>query len=294
MYTEEINKGIYVEKQIRVPSFTMTYEHFHAFYEIFYLKTGNCIYYVNNNKYHLTAGDVFIVTPGDSHHTSYEGLVPCERIVVYCEPSVIPEPFLDRHESIRNNLQSSSKVIVVKNGKPQLESILDRMMEENNLPDEYTYEIMTCLMQELLLCLKRNGIFVYEKIKSRKDFSTDIEDAIHYIALNYALPITLVEVAEKVNLSPTYLSKKFKKVTGMTFIEYLNYIRLKQASQALLTTDNSITEIAVDCGFNSSNYFKDLFRKVNGVSPRTFRKQSKTHLFQQYGLADSGKSNLPK
>lgn len=291
MYTEENNDGIYVEKQIRVPTFSMTYEHSHSYCEIFYLKTGSCIYYINNNMYHLIAGDVFVVTPGDSHSTSYEGPVSCERIVVYCKLEAIPEQFFNHHEDLRDSLQRSGKVVLVKKGQMQLEGILNRMMEENNLPDEYSYEMMTYLVRELFLCLKRSGVFVYEKLKTRESFSTDIEDAIRYIAQNYALPITLEEVAKKINLSPTYLSKKFKKVTGTTFKEYVNYIRLKQASQALLTTDNSITEIAVDCGFNSSNYFKDLFRKVNGVSPRTFRKQSKTYLFQQYNLTEPEKNS---
>ena len=78
----------------------------------------------------------------------------------------------------------------------------------------------------------------------------------------YALPLTLEEVAENISLSPTYLSRKFKKVTGVTFKEYLNYIRIKQSCQMLLTTDDSVTKIAVDCGFNSSNYFKDCFRGI--------------------------------
>lgn len=79
MYTEENNDGIYIERQVRVPGFSMHYEHFHNYMEIFYLKTGSCIYSVNNHLYHLTAGDVFLVAPGDSHSTSYEGLVPCEE-----------------------------------------------------------------------------------------------------------------------------------------------------------------------------------------------------------------------
>ena len=292
MHSGEDNGGIYVEKQVRVPTYSMTYDHSHTYCEIFYLKTGSCIYYVNNDMYHLIAGDVFIVAPGDSHSTSYEGLVACERIVVCCELEAIPESFLNSHEDLKESLQRSGKVVLVKKGQLQLEGILSRMMEENNFPDEYSYELMTYYAQELFLCLKRGGVFIYEKHKSRESYSADIEDAIRYIAQNYALSITLEDVAKIINLSPTYLSKKFKKVTGMTFKEYVNYIRLKQASQALLTTDNSITEIAVDCGFNSSNYFKDLFRKVNGVSPRTFRKQSKTYLFQQYGLAEPEKNSL--
>ena len=100
-------------------------------------------------------------------------------------------------------------------------------------------------------------------------------------------------MAGQINLSPTYLSKKFRKVTGVTFKEYVNYIRIKQAVQALLTTDDSITKIAVDCGFNSSNYFKDIFRKINGVSPRAFRKQSTAPSYEPADNPVSGEITAP-
>lgn len=280
MYTEDNNDGIYVEKQIRVPTFTMNYEHFHTYCEIFYLKTGSCIYSVNQNLYHLTAGDIFIVTPGESHCTRYEGLVPCERIVVYCRLDILPDSYWEAHPDIKDKLSRSGKVILTKKGQLQLDNLLNRMLEENNIPDEYSYEYLTLQMRLLLLCLLRNGIFVYEKISHEHGICSDIEGALRYIAQNYALPLTLEEVAENINLSPTYLSKKFKRVTGATFKEYVNYIRIRQACQMLLTTDDSVTQIAVNCGFNSSNYFKDCFRRINGVSPRTFRKQSKTHSFE--------------
>ena len=77
-----------------------------------------------------------------------------------------------------------------------------------------------------------------------------------------------------------------REFIGKEWIGWLNdnriryYIRIRQASQMLLTTDDSVTKIAVSCGFNSSNYFKDCFRRINGVSPRAFRKQSETHSFE--------------
>ena len=85
-------------------------------------------------------------------------------------------------------------------------------------------------------------------------------------------PLTLEEVSSVASLSPTYFSKKFKLITGMGFKEYLNYVRLKHAQTALLTTNSSITDIALEYGFNDSNYFKDLFKKVYGKSPREYRK----------------------
>lgn len=289
IYNEDNNDGIYIEKRVRVPTFIMEYKHVHSYCEIFYLKSGSCIYRVNNNTYHLTAGEVIIVAPGDSHCTSYEGLVPCERIIVCCEPGAIPQAFLEKHDNIRQNMERSGKVILDKKGQIRVEGVLLRMMEENNMPDKHSFELLSLLVRELLLFLDRNGIFIHETLPVNDGISADIADTLSYIAQNYRFSLSLEEVAAQINLSPTYLSKKFRKTTGVTFKEYVNYIRIKQAVQALLTTDDSITKIAVDCGFNSSNYFKDIFRKINGVSPRTFRKQAKV---PTYKLPDDTSKDL--
>lgn len=278
MYTEDNNKGIFVEKQIRVPSFSMSYEHIHTYCEIFYLKSGSCIYSVNKNIYHLTAGDLFIVAPSDSHCTHYEGLIPCERIVVYCQLDVLPKEYWTTHPDIEDDFSKSGKVILSSQGRIHLEKLLENMLEENNVPDEFSAEFLALLTMSALLTVKRDGIFVYEQLKPTSGISSDIENTLRYIALNFSMPLTLEEVASSVNLSPTYLSKKFKNVTGTTFREYVNFIRIRQASQMLLTTDDSITKIALNCGFNSSNYFKDCFRRINGISPREYRKLAKGHV----------------
>lgn len=280
MDTEESNHSIYIERQVRVPDYTMTCEHFHQYYEIFYLKTGNCIYSVNGSRYHLSAGDMFIVAPGEPHCTRYEGTVPCERTIVYWMPEVVPEAYWQRHPDMKKKLSHSGKVVLAKKRKQRMEALLDRMLQENRIPDEYSHEFLQLQMLTLLLNIQRDGIFVYEKIRHDNSISSDIEDALRYIAQNFALPITLDEVAAQVGLTPTYLSRKFKKFTGTTFKEYMNHIRIRQAKQMLLTTDDTITQIALSCGFNSSNYFKDCFRRVNGVSPSVFRKQSKNHSFE--------------
>jgi AraC-like DNA-binding protein len=77
-------------------------------------------------------------------------------------------------------------------------------------------------------------------------------------------------------MSSTYFSKKFKKVTGFGFKEYVNNIRLKEASNLLLETKYSITNIALKCGFTDSNYFGDFFKKMKGVSPNKYRKNKGT------------------
>lgn len=271
MYTEDDNLGIFVEKQIRRPTFVMTFEHTHEYIEIFYLRSGVCYYSVNGNDFHLLAGELFIVPPGVSHCTRYEGKVDCERVVIYIEPALIPQHFINAHPDIIDAISRSSKIVLSKNGRLKVDEYIELMIRENAVPDEYSSEMLVMQTLLLLLTFKRKGVFVYETLTAKSGISYDIEQAMHHIAMNYSGSITLEETADIVGLSSTYLSKKFKKTTGRSFAEYVNYIRLRQAAQMLLTTDDNITKISYDCGFNSSNYFKDCFKKTYKMSPREYR-----------------------
>ncbi len=74
-------------------------------------------------------------------------------------------------------------------------------------------------------------------------------------------------------MEETYFSKKFKQLTGFGFNEYLTQIRLRKSEILLLSPENSINEIADMCGFSSSNYFGDIFKKHTGLSPSQYRKK---------------------
>lgn len=269
-----LTKKIYTEHLIRKPDFSMVCEHTHNYYEFYYLHTGNCVFSINGTLYSLSAGDALLVTPDDYHFTRYEGTVPCERTTVYFYKDAL-DSLLAEYPELEEQVSKSGKIALTKDKQLIIETILEQMCAENNQTDAYSMPILTLQFAQLWLQLKRNGLFYYEKTTQSVSVSEDIESVMEYINLNYHLPITLDEIASKANLSPTYLSKKFRRITGVTFKEYLNYIRIRKASQALLTTDDSITQIAADCGFNGSNYFKDIFRKTTGYSPREFRKQSK-------------------
>ena len=101
---------------------------------------------------------------------------------------------------------------------------------------------------------------------------------LHHAILLYGNSATALEdVAKKFNLSRSYLSKKFKSVTGFGFKEYIINVRIQHACELLLNTNKSITDIAFECGFNDSNYFGDAFRRTKGISPNKYRK-NKEHM----------------
>lgn len=270
--------AVYLERAVHGPEYCMSYEHMHTYCEIYYLRRGACVYTVNKGHWHLEAGDIFIVAPGDMHSTRYEGADGAERIIVFCDPDQLDGVVREDPGIIRQTLTKSGKLILSDTARAEIDALISRMLLENDLPQRYSDEILRLEVLHLILLILRNGIVSYETMSPKEGYSADIERALKYIALNYQQPLTLEEVADYCGLSASYFSRKFRLVTGQTFKEHVNYIRVRQATQMLLTTDDSITKIALQCGFGSSNYFKDVFHTVTGSSPREYRKRSGLHI----------------
>lgn len=248
-------------------------DHYHSYYEIFFLLSGKCRFLLKDTVYHLEKGDLVFIIPGELHHALYAAEGNCEIVMIYFNKDHvnwealnkwIPTQSLDEIHSFMGSIPALYQEEFI--------SLLNRMLSEGAGIDEYSRGFMGCYLQEALLMLMRYSVMNEEDPELLNSRDADILLATKYIYKNYKKPISLDEVSAQAALSPTYFSKKFKQVTGMGFKEYLNFVRLKHAQTALLTTSNTITDIALENGFNDSNYFKDLFKKVYGKSPREFRK----------------------
>jgi len=101
----------------------------------------------------------------------------------------------------------------------------------------------------------------------------EILRAIGYIKDNYNHPLTLVEVSEHVSISRAHFCKLFKQMTGRTFVEYLNDLRIEHAKQYLSRTTLRVSEISEALGYQHSDYFKRVFLRQVGVSPSDYRGQ---------------------
>ena len=93
-----------------------------------------------------------------------------------------------------------------------------------------------------------------------------------YIKTYYDRPIKLSYLANLYFIHPDYLSRLFKKETGLTFSEYLNRVRIGQARELLADTSQSVTSICYETGFNNVCYFNKLFKRMTDMSPREYRK----------------------
>jgi len=103
-----------------------------------------------------------------------------------------------------------------------------------------------------------------------------VKQASAYIQQNYTRSFSLIELSESIGVSKSYLSRIFKTDTGISLWDYLNRFRIQKAKELLLLTDESITEVAADVGYEDVSYFSRVFRKIAGCSPRAYRQQSLT------------------
>ena len=109
--------------------------------------------------------------------------------------------------------------------------------------------------------------------------SKQIRDSVDYIRQNIHDNITVAELAEKVDLNETYLSKLFKKEMGCTVSEYIRNEKIEEACYLLRYTDKTSIEIASDLSFSSHSYFISVFKKVKGVTPKEYRNYNSGQVF---------------
>lgn len=101
-----------------------------------------------------------------------------------------------------------------------------------------------------------------------------IKTAIVYINEHFNEDITLGVVADTVFLSHAYFSRLFKSETGMTFSEYINYVRIEESKKYLYDLEYKISEIATMVGFSDQSYYTKVFKKREGMSPGQFRRNT--------------------
>lgn len=82
---------------------------------------------------------------------------------------------------------------------------------------------------------------------------------------------SLSSVAKSIHISPSYLSLIFKKVVGITFVNYLTLLRINKAKQLLSSTDLMVYEVSTSVGYENYSYFSTVFKKATGLSPREYR-----------------------
>jgi AraC-like DNA-binding protein len=244
--------------------------------EICVLEQGSQTYYVGPRRYKLTGGDVFITKPGEVHGTGQEPenkgkLYWVELRTVFPGRSILSLPAKESR-LLLNCLQGLS-VRHLRHGEiliPTLERIFKVFADERN-------PLRIVNLRNLLLRFLLDVAALAEH-KEAPRLDLGIKRALTYVESHLTAAIPVAVLAREARMSESHFKKQFSRQIGMPPIEYASQRRIEYGKQKLRCAGLTITQIAMDTGFATSQHFATAFKRFTGLTPREFRQREKIYL----------------
>lgn len=268
-------KNFYIDHAKRFRPFDMTTKHYHSQYEIYYLLSGDRNYFIQDRVYNVQKGDLILVNSNVLHKTIDGFLDFHERLLIEFEMSFF-DGFLVNHADLQllDAFNKEGNILrLAELEKKQFENCFFKIIQESKDNDiENNIALKVYFLELLVIINKFHSRTNTMEFDHPSELHKKIAEIIAYINQNYMYDIGLDLVAENFFISTAHLSRTFKKVTGFSFVEYLNNLRIKEAQKLLAETRLNVSEIGEKVGYQSTTHFGRMFKAFTGSSPREYKK----------------------
>jgi len=268
----------FVINRSKVDSPTSMYNHhYHNNLEVYYLFSGERYYFIKDKTYHIQKGSLVFINEMTIHSTFNVKNIGYERFVFNFNRDFLPK--CDYLSSINLFEFFDNEIHVIEldlKDQKFVEEILIKMNNDDNILDKTnTAFIKTSIIQILLTALhyKKTTPVKENQISLKKNPISEISA---YINRNYHEDITLNILSDKFYISVYHLSRTFKSEIGLSFVDYLNNVRVKESLALLERSNLNITQISEKVGYKSNTHFGRIFKKIMGLSPLSYKKAKKT------------------
>ena len=246
-----------------------TATHYHQNPEMFYVLRGNLDIKIDDKMYKMQSGDIVLINANKRHTViGNEELLGARFEIDF--------HLLAEYMGSMQLLFWCNTVADRNHAYSNLRRLLDRILTRYFEKDDKSALYLNALYFETLYVLTSNFLVKADDVRLNLEDSQDrmrIRQIQNYVQANYQSQISLNDLADRLYLSNAYLSKYIKKNLGMTFMEYLNNVRLFHAVDELMYSDKNLTHIAYDNGFPTSASFTKVFREIYNESPSEYRKK---------------------
>ena len=246
-----------------------TATHYHQNPEMFYVLRGNLDIKIDDKMYKMQSGDIVLINANKRHTViGNEELLGARFEIDF--------HLLAEYMGSMQLLFWCNTVADRNHAYSNLRRLLDRILTRYFEKDDKSALYLNALYFETLYVLTSNFLVKADDVRLNLEDSQDrmrIRQIQNYVQANYQSQISLNDLADRLSLSNAYLSKYIKKNLGMTFMEYLNNVRLFHAVDELMYSDKNLTHIAYDNGFPTSASFTKVFREIYNESPSEYRKK---------------------
>lgn len=247
--------------------------HWHKEIEIVVLYEGNVSLETAKESIILKKGDGVFINSEELHYFKKLGDEKCvlisyvfdKSLVIGDKGSIIERKYIE--PLVQNKTLSLFKISETLSRK--LEEVFFEYEDKKFGVEINIRNILSSVLLEIII--ENREKLIEKKIYKNLD-SQRIKGMLDFIQKNYSNELTLKEIGEAVFIGERETLRCFARTIGISPIEYLKKYRVKVAANLLTTTDLPVTEICIQCGFNSPSYFSKSFQRVFNVTPREYRK----------------------
>lgn len=247
--------------------------HWHDCFEILYVIEGTARQQVNEKYFKVGKHDIIILNEGDIHSTF---CIPGEDVrilVIKFLPEVLDSGYSKIFESkyilafLNNQEKRKCHMVDTLRNSKEIHNLLMGLYKEFTEKKE-GYEIfIKGYIYQLIAYLIRNNILNMYNLNSKEKELLRLDKLFKYIENHYREKIDLKKAADMLNLSYYYFSRYFKKITGRSFREYVNFVRICEVEKLILSEDINISQAAYEAGFSNVSSFNRVFKRIRGYSP---------------------------
>lgn len=250
--------------------------HWHFYVEILYCIEGHGKIIMNGHPYHFQKNNILFAFPRDVHTINTIHNDPLRYVVIKLDPNLLfdtqKDAFMFKH--YRQLLSPIPPELQLLEDLPGFDH--EVLFEFHELfyhkPANFEWQAKSLIFNFFYAYnryLTDQGYAINGHSDTHEDISS-ITPAFTYIHENFAQPITAANAAEYCHLSYSYFSRQFKKITGIPFTQYLNFIRVTEAERLLLEGKTTITDVGYKVGFSDTSYFIRQFKSFKKITPKKF------------------------
>lgn len=253
----------------QAPSVTVPM-HYHEEIELHFVIKGKKRIVVDGTSYDAGEGDVIFINSGVPH-TVYTLEAPLSTLLVQFKEKSFIEPDDKQIISYTSKLKSISEVAIsIIRDKELFDTAFAVLNEMREKDVAYNVFIRSEIYKMLGHLYKGRYLVAPDSVKASREVER-LLPVLTFINKRYNEDVTLEEVSAISDLDPSYFCRIFKRATGASFTEYLNFVRIANAEKLLADSHKSILEISELVGFSSVSYFNRIFKKYKNCSPRYYR-----------------------
>jgi len=253
----------------------------HDHFEMVYMKRGNAVFRISGEDVLVGPNDIVIIKPFQMHKFNVKSGAVCEFIVLSFKfhnqyNHEFSDVSLNDFIEFVKNKESGAYITLNASKKNEIVSVLNRILREKQNHDVWGDILSYLLIMELFVMVSR--ALKAEWQESIGDKGLKLKELMHvakkYIEDNCEKELGIEDISKYLFLSQSYFAHAFKKEFNISPKSYLLLNRIERSKEMLLKSRTKICDIALSVGFSSQQRYNDIFKKIVGITPKQYRKNS--------------------